>query len=65
MCIAIEEMRKEAIEQDIEQGKVLGAIAIFRDFGLDSNDIIARIISKFSLTRDEAESYMQKALANA
>ena len=73
MCIAIEEMRKDAIEfgkeqgieQGIEQGKVLGAIKICRDLGLDSSDIIVKIIHSFSLTRDEAESYMQKALANA
>ena len=72
MCEAVEKYAKkkysqgvrQGLEQGIEQGKVLGAIEICRQLGLDSNDIISRIISSFSLTRDEAESYMRRVLPN-
>ena len=48
--------------QGMEKG-ILGAIAICRDLGLDNNDIIARIIANFSVTRTDAERYLNAALS--
>ena len=64
-AIAIQKAKEQGIEKGIEQGIVLGAIKICHDLGMESNDILARITGKFSLTHDEAESYMRLALANA
>ena len=68
MCLAIEEMRSDAMTEGLVRGMekgILGTIDICRDLGLDNNEIITRIIDKFSITQDEAEKYMRVALSNA
>ena len=53
---------EKGMAQGMEKG-ILGAIAICRDLGLDNNDIIARIIANFSVTRTDAERYLNAALS--
>ena len=50
--------------EGMEKG-ILGAIGICRDLGLDNNEILTRIIHKFSITQDEAEQYLNTALSHA
>ena len=72
MCQAIEEMRNDAlaegraegVEEGVAKG-ILGAIAICRDLGLSAGETLDRIVSRFSLTRDEAEAYMKQASLEA
>ena len=68
MCVAIEEMRFDAKAEGKAEGMaegILGAIGICRDLGLDNNEILTRIIHKFSITQDEAEQYLNTALSHA
>lgn len=45
------------------KGKILGAVQMGHDIGLTDNDIITKIIDKFSITREEAEKYLAEALS--
>lgn len=57
-----EEGRKEGWEEGRKEGraegKILGAVETCKDLGMDNNSIVQRLMTKFSLTRTEAESYV-------
>lgn len=56
---------QQGIQQGIQKGKaagkILGAIDIYREMKLSDNEILKRIMEKFSLTEKEARGYMTEA----
>lgn len=56
---------QQGIQQGIQKGKaagkILGAIDIYREMKLSDNEILKRIMEKFSLTEKEARGYMAEA----
>ncbi len=44
--------------QGLEQGKVYGAVSVYRDMGLSDEEILKRIQEKYHLTKETAESYL-------
>ena len=59
----IQEGRKEGISIGEARGKILGTVGAFHDIGMNDNDIITKVIDKFSITREEAEKYLVEALS--
>ena len=49
---------QENIEKGMEQGKVYGAISVYREMGLSNDEILKNIREKFHLTKEKAESYL-------
>ena len=51
---------QEGIQQGIQEGKILEAVAIYREeMELDDETITHKIMKKFSLTRQDAETYVK------
>ena len=57
MCLAIEEMRNEAIEQDIR-----GIVGILRSMNAGDDEICEKIMSAYDLSREDAERYASAAV---
>ncbi len=55
---AMELFKEEGRKEGREEGKILGAVETCKDLGMDNNSIVQRLMTKFSLTRTEAESYV-------
>ena len=62
MCQALREIMKEdfdAVEAKGEaRGTIIGTVNTYRELGFTNNEILSRIMKKFSLTQAEAESYV-------
>ena len=63
MCTFIDEWEnkgiKIGIKQGISDGKILGAISVYRDeLHLNTNDIIDKLMMKFGLKSDEVKKYL-------
>ena len=52
MCKAIEDM--------VDEGKIIGAIAMCKDFGVTFEETISKIIDKFKVSTKEAEDIVKK-----
>lgn len=50
---------QENLEKGIEKGKILGAIAAYRELDLSEDMILKKIGLKFHLTEEEAKEYLQ------
>ena len=61
MCNLSKGIEDKGIQKGIQRGKVLGAIDMCRDMKLLDNEILKRIMEKFSLTEEEARGYMAEA----
>ena len=53
-----EEGRQEGREEGLEEGVILGAIETMRDDGRSDEDILARLMKKYGLSRKDAEGYL-------
>ncbi len=51
---------KRGIEEGIEEGRICGMIESMLELGVDRARLEARLMEKFSLSRDEAEEYLEK-----
>ena len=56
MCTALEDLKKEGIQE----GEVKGTIKTCKKFNLDQDDTIKNIMSDFSLSKEEALTYIRK-----
>ncbi len=63
MIMALRDLEK--IAEGEYTGKILGAVETMRDFDLDDQAIIERIMKKYDLDRDEAEAYVLPKPAEA
>ena len=63
---------KEGLEQGLERGRaegreegraegILATIEAYREMGLPDSEILNRIVKKFSLAKQEATAYLEKA----
>ncbi|MBR1737164.1 MAG: hypothetical protein IJ736_09140 [Firmicutes bacterium] len=52
MCKAIEDM--------VDEGKIIGTIDTYRELGKKQEDAAKKIMSKFALTTEEANEYIVK-----
>lgn len=59
MVMMIRDMEK--VEEGKEIGKIIGFVDACRDDGKDDQTIIARLIAKYGLSREEAEKYVLTA----
>ena len=49
---------QKGIQQGKAEGKILGAIQVYRSLNTPEEETLKRIMSLFSLTEEEARSYM-------
>lgn len=56
MCTALEELKM----QGREEGRIYGAISVYRDFKLSVEEISKMLQEKFGLTPSKAEEYLKK-----
>lgn len=56
MCTALEELKM----QGREEGRIYGAISVYRDFKLSEEEISKMLQEKFGLTPREVEEYLKK-----
>ena len=50
----------QGLEQGLAQGEILGAISVYLEPGWSEEAISGKIMEKFSITREEAEKYVQQ-----
>ena len=65
MCKAMEEIKKREREKGFEEGREKGIevlIESMHEFGQPRENIVNQVKKKFSLTRDEAESAVERYL---
>lgn len=60
MCTALEKLKVQGIELGREEGRIYGAISVYRDFKLSVEEISKMLQEKFDLTPSEAEEYLKK-----
>lgn len=67
MCNLSQGLIKEGEARGISigkaKGKILGTVETYHDIGLNDNEIITKIMDKFSITREEAEKYLVEVLS--
>jgi len=51
-------------QENIEKGKIYGAISMCRELGLSDNEILERLQKKYHITKSEAENYMREVIYN-
>ena len=49
---------QENFEKGIEQGKIYGAVSVYREMGMTDYDISVKLQKKFRLSEKEAEEYL-------
>ncbi len=49
-------------KMNINKGKVYGMISAYRDLGMSEEEILTRIQSKFSFTKEEAKRYLEEEI---
>ena len=62
----MKEGRAEGLEEGFEQGReegIAGSIDLPRESGIDDETIVEKIMKRFQLTQEEAESYVFEACA--
>ena len=42
----------------VEQGKIIGAVEMLRDMGIDDHSIVEKLMDKYGLTQEDAEKYV-------
>lgn len=52
---------KKGMEKGIEKGRIYGAITAYEDVNLSKDIILKKLQEKFSLTLEEAQSYLEKS----
>lgn len=52
------EIYREGIAIGLDRGKILGTIETMRDDGKSNQDIVDRLMKKYSLTQEQAEGYV-------
>lgn len=60
MCTVLEELKMQGIELGREEGRIYGAISVYRDFKLSEEEISKLLQEKSGLTPREAEEYLEK-----
>ena len=60
MCTALEDLKKEGVKEGIQEGEVKGTIKTCKKFNLDQDATIKNIMSDFSLSKEEALTYIRK-----
>lgn len=45
------------------EGKIIGAISVYRDLKLTDQQIVEKLQEKFDLSKDEAEKYLEPVYA--
>lgn len=58
------EVLMEIMEPKIQKVRIQEAVDTLRDFGHKDTEIKPAIIKKYNLSADEADEYLQKAIAN-
>ena len=58
------EVLMEIMEPRIQKVRIQEAVDALRDFGHKDAEIKSAIIKKYNLSADEADEYLQKAIAN-
>ena len=62
----MKEGRAEGLEEGFEQGReegITGSIDLLRESGIDDEAIVKKLMKRFRLTQEEAESYIYEACA--
>lgn len=59
MCSALEELKKEGIEEGVQKGKIAGFIEASREFGLTKEVVEQKIIETYGLDVDKAAECMK------
>ena len=49
-------------QENIEKGKIYGAVSTYRELGLPDSEISERLQKKYHITESEAENYMQETM---
>ncbi len=66
MCEALRDLFKDELAEERNKGEIKGeikgAIKAYYEVGILPSDIIIRIVSRFSLKREEAEQYVEQTL---
>ncbi|MDE7207739.1 MAG: hypothetical protein K2N90_11410 [Lachnospiraceae bacterium] len=50
-------------QENIEKGKIYGAVSTYRELGLSDSEILERLQKKYHITESEAEVYMQETVS--
>lgn len=65
MCNLSDGVWKKVHAEGEAKGKILGTIDTYREIGLEHDEMMAKIIKKFSITPEEAEQYLAEARSNS
>ena len=60
MCTALEELKKEGVQEGLQEGEVKGIIQTCKLFNPDPEAAIKLIMDKFSLSQETALAYIKK-----
>ena len=64
MCTALEELKKEGIQEGIktgiQEGEIKDTIKMSKKFNVSKDETMKNIINEFSLTKDKAQEYIEK-----
>ena len=62
MCTALEELKEQGrqlgVQEGRQEGKIYGAIAVYRDFDMPEEEIAKKLQMKFGVTPEEAAQYL-------
>ena len=58
MCKALEDIYKDGMELGIERGRIQEIIECFQEFQKTKEEVLDRVMMKFSLSRGKAEEYV-------
>ena len=65
LCKAVKDLVQDGVDQEMEQGKVMGAIMVYHNEGLTEEEIVKKVRSLFKLTSKQVKDYMKKAIVTA
>lgn len=60
MCNLSKGVEEKGMKKGIEKGRIYGAITAYEDVSLSKDIILKKLQEKFSLTLEEAQSYLEK-----
>ena len=60
MCTALEELKKEGVQEGLQEGEVKGIIQTCKLFNPDQEAALKLIMDKFSLSQETALDYIKK-----
>ena len=62
MCTALEELKEQGrqlgVQEGRQEGKIYGAITVYRDFDMPEEEIAKKLQMKFGVTPEEAAQYL-------